>query len=221
MSLQKINVNSTDLGVVHTGDIVADPQRKWEQGTAEEYIDSEVAKEKARAMTAEENLRILYNNLQQSQPIPVTALPATGETGKIYRLAGTTSYADYMYKEGALTTPIKMAEYDNAIDDKLMFRNENITTGNGIFISIIKNENKSLINAKIGKNKYDKNSPNIIHGYHIGSADGKLNPTANWCVLPVYGLKEGWNYKASGFNTSIVHVAYFNNEVFISGQPFN
>ena len=70
---------------------------------------SEVTAEQNRAMTAEENLRVLYNNLQQSQPVPVTSLPAQGETGKIYRLAGSTSYADYMYNENDLTTPIKMA----------------------------------------------------------------------------------------------------------------
>lgn len=76
-----------------------------------------ISVEITRAQAAEEQLHTLYNNLQQSQPIPVTALPATGEAGKIYRLAGTNSYADYMYAEGALTIPIKMAEYDNAIDD--------------------------------------------------------------------------------------------------------
>lgn len=89
-------------------------------GEAEAKINantSSINGEITRAQAAEEQLRTLYNNLQQSQPIPVTALPDTGEVGKIYRLVGTNSYADYMYAEGALTTPIKMAEYDNAIDD--------------------------------------------------------------------------------------------------------
>lgn len=77
-------------------------------------------------------LRILYNNLQQSQPIPVTSLPATGETGKIYRLAGTTSYADYMYSENDLTTPIKMAEYDNAIDNEPTTGSDNLVKSGGV-----------------------------------------------------------------------------------------
>ena len=44
-----------------------------------------ISVEITRAQAAEEQLHTLYNNLQQSQPIPVTALPATGEAGKIYR----------------------------------------------------------------------------------------------------------------------------------------
>lgn len=88
--------------------------------------------EVTRATNAEENLRQLYNNLQQSQPIPVTELPATGEAGKIYRLAGATSYADYMYAEGALATPIKMAEYNNAIDEELIPYSDNLVRGGAV-----------------------------------------------------------------------------------------
>ena len=99
-----------------------------------------VSAETSRAQAAEEQLRTLYNNLQQSQPIPVTSLPATGEAGKIYRLAGTTSYADYMYAEGALNTPIKMAEYDNAIDDEPTAASDNLVRSGGVFNSDLKAE---------------------------------------------------------------------------------
>lgn len=101
-------------------------------GEAEALISAE----KTRAQAAEEQLRTLYNNLQQSQPVPVTSLPATGEAGKIYRLAGTTSYADYMYAEGALTTPIKMAEYDNAIDDEPTAGSDNLVKSQGMLSSL-------------------------------------------------------------------------------------
>lgn len=103
-------------------------------GKAEALISSE----KTRAQTAEEQLRTLYNNLQQSKPVPVDTLPATGEAGKIYRLAGTTSYADYMYAEGALTTPIKMAEYDNAIDDEPTAGSNNLIKSGGVFKTLTK-----------------------------------------------------------------------------------
>lgn len=79
-----------------------------------------------------EMLRQIYNSVSQSQPIPVTTLPATGEAGKIYRLAGTNSYADYMYAESDLTTPIKMAEYDNAIDDEPTAGSNNLVKSGGV-----------------------------------------------------------------------------------------
>lgn len=92
-----------------------------------------ISTESSRAKTAEEQLRTLYNNLQQSQPIPVTELPAIGEAGKIYRLAGSTSYADYMYAADALTIPIKMAEYNNAIDDKPTAGSENLVKSGSVW----------------------------------------------------------------------------------------
>ena len=98
----------------------------------ESTLQTNINVEITRAQTAEEQLRTLYNNLQQSQPIPVTELPITGEAGKIYRLAGVTSYADYMYAEDALTIPIKMAEYDNAIDDKPTAGSNNLVKSGGV-----------------------------------------------------------------------------------------
>lgn len=101
-------------------------------GSVDLRIAAAVNSEKTRAQTEEENIRQLYSSLSQSQPIPVTSLPATGEAGKIYRLAGATSYADYMYAEGALTTPIKMAEYDNAIDDEPTSDSGNLVKSSGV-----------------------------------------------------------------------------------------
>lgn len=102
-------------------------------GSVDTRIANAVNIEKTRAEKAEEQLRQAYEALSQSQPIPVTELPATGEAGKIYRLAGTTSYADYMYAEGALTTPIKMAEYDNAIDDEPTTGSSNLVKSGGVY----------------------------------------------------------------------------------------
>lgn len=98
-----------------------------------EVLQNKCENESARAIEAENNLRQLYNNLQQSQPIPVTQLPATGEAGKIYRLAGTTSYSDYMWNG---TQFIKMAEYNNAIDEKPTPDSNNLVKSGGVVNSI-------------------------------------------------------------------------------------
>lgn len=77
-------------------------------------------------------LQILYNSLQQSKPVPVTSLPSTGQQqGVIYRLAGTTSYSDYMWNGSSW---VLMATYNNAIDDKPMPYSENLAVSKGIFM---------------------------------------------------------------------------------------
>ena len=128
-------------------------------GSIDSRIASAVATEASRAQTAEEQLRTLYNNLQQSQPIPVTSLPATGEAGKIYRLAGTNSYADYMYAEGALTTPVKMAEYDNAIDDEPTVGSDNLVKSGGVINAIL--ESYIHFSTKLVEQTYDNSFPYI------------------------------------------------------------
>ena len=104
-------------------------------GKAEIKINAntiDISAESSRAKAAEEQLRVIYNTLQQSKPVPVTELPAIGEIGKIYRLVGVTSYADYMYAEDSLTIPIKMAEYNNGIDNEPIAESENLVKSGGI-----------------------------------------------------------------------------------------
>lgn len=94
-------------------------------GKAEVKINNETA----RAQAAEEQLSTLYNNLQQSKPIPVTNLPASGQSGAIYRLAGTTSYSDYMWNGSQW---VLMATYNNAIDDEPTARSNNLVKSGGV-----------------------------------------------------------------------------------------
>lgn len=80
------------------------------------------------------NLQQLYNNLQQSKPVPVTALPSTGQQqGVIYRLAGTTSYSDYMWNGSSW---VLMATYNNAIDPRPKKASQNLVTSGGVFDNI-------------------------------------------------------------------------------------
>ena len=77
------------------------------------------------------NLQQLYNNLQQSKPVPVIALPETGQQqGVIYRLAGTTSYSDYMWNG---STWVLMATYNNAVDPRPKKASQNLVTSGGVF----------------------------------------------------------------------------------------
>ena len=89
------------------------------------------------------NLRQLYNNLQQSQPVPVTSLPSSGQQqGVIYRLAGTTSYSDYMWNG---STWVLMATYNNAIDNVPTLGSENLVKSGGVFDKV----------SHIGSNQID------------------------------------------------------------------
>ena len=112
-----------------------------------------------RAQVAESELRTLYNNLQQSQPIPVTQLPATGEAGKIYRLAGNTSYTDYMWNG---TEFIQMATYDNAIDEVPIKGSANLVKSGGVFtvkeIALTNKANMSEISDPLPKSSITDNA---------------------------------------------------------------
>lgn len=106
------------------------------ESTLQINIDTEIV----RAQTAEKQLITLYNNLQQSQPIPVTELPAIGEEGKIYRLTGSTSYSDYMWNNSQF---IKMATYNNAIDNEPIIESENLVNSGGVFTAIEAEKNRA------------------------------------------------------------------------------
>lgn len=76
------------------------------------------------------NLQQLYNNLQQSKPVPVTALPSTGQQlDVIYRVAGSTSYSDYMWNG---STWVLMATYNNAIDGVPTSGSDNLVKSGGV-----------------------------------------------------------------------------------------
>lgn len=103
-----------------------------EGGSVDERIAAGVSIERNRAQAAEELLREAYESLSQSQPIPKTAeewaAMTSWEEGVIYRVAGTTSYTDYMYNG---TTPIPMATYNNAIDDEPTTGSDNLVKSGG------------------------------------------------------------------------------------------
>lgn len=124
--------------------------------SAESTLQTNINAEATRAQIAESNLQELYRGLTQSNIEVVSALPETGEAYKIYRLIGINSYADYMYNSSDLTTPIKMAEYDNAIDDEPTAGSNNLVKSGGV--------------AKI----YGKyiNNPKFVRVYT--DADGKI-----------------------------------------------
>ena len=90
--------------------------------------DTAVTAEASRASAAEELLRQAYEALTQTEVI-VGALPNSGTTGKIYRVPGTASYSDYMWNGSSF---VKMAQYDNAIDDKPAEGSENLVKSGGI-----------------------------------------------------------------------------------------
>lgn len=90
--------------------------------------DNAVSAESSRAQAAEQQLQDLYTALTQSD-IVVGTLPASGTTNKIYRVPGTGSYSDYMWNGSEF---VKMAEYDNAIDNLPTEDSENLAKSGGI-----------------------------------------------------------------------------------------
>ena len=100
-------------------------------------LQGKLIEEEERASISEENLRRLYENLVQSGVSPMTeeewetlsSDPSDLSEQVIYRVAGTTSYTDYMYNGVDI---IPMATYDNAIDDDPTPGSDNLVKSGGI-----------------------------------------------------------------------------------------
>lgn len=79
------------------------------------------------------NLQSLYNGLTQSDIVIVDANSwplATLEENTIYRVAGSSSYSDYIYNG---TTTVLMATYNNAIDSTPTANSENLVKSGGVY----------------------------------------------------------------------------------------
>lgn len=111
--------------VAGTPDIYNEAQRLTTIESAMSSLDSDV-----RASV--EELEELYEALTQSDII-IGALPASGVKNKIYRVPGTTSYADWMWNG---TQFVKMAEYNNAIDDTPTTNSNNLVKSGGVKAAI-------------------------------------------------------------------------------------
>ncbi|MBR4313494.1 MAG: hypothetical protein IKP66_01135, partial [Lachnospiraceae bacterium] len=122
-------------GHLTTADQVLDDAMGKEQSQINAETATAITNEVSRAKAAEELLRQAYEALTQTPPVPVTELPESGEEGVIYRLAGETSYSDYMWNGEEFK---KMAEYDNAIDDKPEPLSNNLITSDGVANSIVR-----------------------------------------------------------------------------------
>lgn len=163
-------------------------------------VDERIAIEANRAQAEEKLLREAYESLSQSQPIPKTAeewaAMTSWEEGVIYRVAGTTSYTDYMYNG---TTTISMATYNNAIDDEPTAGSNNLVKSSGVFdishalkkiYSYIKNDSKAI----------DING-DIIDAISIGA------------LIVTYPVIGGIYYRISGYspsNTQRLMAAFYN-----------
>lgn len=79
------------------------------------------------------NLQALYNGLTQNDVVivPEGSWPLSNlQQNTIYRVAGSTSYSDYIYNG---TTAVLMATYDNAIDDTPTENSSNLVKSGGVY----------------------------------------------------------------------------------------
>lgn len=153
-----------------------------------EVLQNKCENESARAQATEEELREYVQALSQSKPVPKTAAEWAAMTsyveGVIYRVAGTTSYADYMYNG---TTTVKMAEYDNAIDNEPTASSNNLAKSGGIRTAIDrKGEITSVINPYI----LNRVSPDYQ------KVNSNINSSGQWVTTNYYTVY--WFYLTQG-----------------------
>lgn len=152
-------------------------------GSIDTRIADAVNSETQRAQQAEASLRSLYEGLTQSDMV-VGPLPETGEERTIYRVPGESSYADYMWNGTAF---VKMAEYDNAIDDEPDAESDNPVKGRGIFKALL-----GKVDKNVGKNLLDFNAPDYEENKHFGEGDSEI-----WDITGYIAVKGNTNYHLS------------------------
>lgn len=88
------------------------------------------------------NLQEAYEDLSKNAPEPMTAADWAAlsadtsnlEEGKIYRVAGTNSYTDYMWNGTAIIT---MATFNNSMDSTPTKNSLNLVTSGGVYLKQI------------------------------------------------------------------------------------
>lgn len=117
------------------------------------------------------NLQSLYNGLTQSNIVIVEASSwplATLEENTIYRVAGSSSYSDYIYNG---TTAVLMATYDNAIDSVPTANSDNLVKSGGVYnATYIEIDHTSEVGewgirtdqSSMGTITEDENDPHLI-----------------------------------------------------------
>lgn len=141
-------------------------------------------------------LHDLYEALTQSNIVVVASEDwplAELEERTIYRVAGTTSYTDYMY-DG--TEAVPMATYDNAIDDVPITDSDNLVKSGGVAAkctiydseleitqSVVSVSSAASYDNSEGKSWYVNNSTNVLGSYNY--ADNTNNDLLAVKVYPV------------------------------------
>lgn len=186
-----------------------------------------VNSEATRAQAAEQLLQEQYNALTQSDII-VGVLPSSGTKNKIYRVPGTNTYSDYMWNGSSF---VKMATYDNAIDDEPIVGSNNLAKSGGIAskevildTNMMKNTNGIIIpSSAFGDNGLLKSSNGQIDtgssvntyvtsnfisivGYNYIKFKNLFPKAASWCGLCYYGANKDFlaysNIPAGGSSNS-------------------
>lgn len=136
-AVDKAIAEKADKGTTIEDYGIGDAFTKTETNAA---IALSVENETARATAAEQELIELYTAVTQSNMIVMEKSvwdakdwsTESGIANTIYRVSGTNSYADYMFKSTDLHTPVKMAEYNNAIDTEPIDNSSNVVQSGGV-----------------------------------------------------------------------------------------
>lgn len=120
------------------GDIVGDPAKAWEAGSAEAYIDQRINEQNNLVNTRMNRQDIVIKAYHGNKVVIVNELPESGEEETIYRVPDTDHYTDYMW-DTSLETPAfsEIATFDfPGIDDVPTSGSEMLVKSGGVYDAI-------------------------------------------------------------------------------------
>lgn len=170
------------------------------------------------------NLRQLYNSLTQSDIIPSSSLPSSGQSNKIYRISenpNTSSYSDYMWTGSNF---LLMATYtiDNSLSSSMqaLLNKQNYYLGANVSADgyMYYGSSKILIVVKVSGNvlvkwKYSNKNGN----YYVGEFDNKGKRLGSAAWSGVNGTNGYRSFTLSN-NPSFI-VAEFDSNIGVTYNP--
>jgi len=177
-----------NIGTVGAEEVIGNPAGDWNKGTAEAYIDKEIAK-----------VKNWVSNTPVTDVVVVETLPASGKKNTLYRVKGTNAYSEYGW-DGSKFVLLAVKEY--GIDDFPTDDSDNLVKSGGVekrvsLVDVSKQprvKGFNLFNADFGETEipgmyFDKN----IKGYQFDN-NGNYYANANIGISHLIEVKAETKY---------------------------
>lgn len=177
--------------------VIGNPTGDWDKGTAEAYIDKEIAK-----------VKNWVSNTPVTDVVVVETLPASGKKNTLYRVKGTNAYSEYGWDGSKF---VLLAVKDYGIDEEPIAGSENLVKSGGVKKELdfsIKNFNSLDTEWAVIKNNVF-----VFGGNNLGGIEKSANYSISIGLIPS-------NAKNVSIIGDFIHSVFFYNDIDASHNSY-